>query len=70
MDSTGSKQYRRQFPSRFYEEENHLYKSYLPHQVKITPGILGKTFDFAKDPEMGDVEYLIANCVLMDIPER
>ncbi len=70
MDSTGYKQYRRQFPSKFYEEENHLCKSYLPRQAVINPDILNKASYESESQEIADIEHLIASCVLLDMPER
>jgi ubiquinone/menaquinone biosynthesis C-methylase UbiE/uncharacterized protein YbaR (Trm112 family) len=57
----------RVFPSAFYEEENAECKEYLPEEVVIDSKVL---IDLDRGERTAEVEGLIAQCVVLGMPER
>ncbi len=56
----------RRFPSRSYEEEHSESKNYLPERIEIYPKLLN---DLENGEFTSDMENLIKQCVLLDIPD-
>lgn len=57
----------RRFPSRAYEEKHKECKDYLPERIEIASKLLN---DLVNGEYTPDMENLIRQCVILDIPER
>jgi hypothetical protein len=55
------------FPSTFYEQENMECKAYLPESVTVSSSLWD---DIAQGRRTPEVQNLIAQCVLLDVPPR
>jgi ubiquinone/menaquinone biosynthesis C-methylase UbiE len=66
-DGLGNVHLRRTFPSAFYEKENAEGKEYLPEAVTVHSAIVA---DLAQGKRTSEMEGLIEQCIILDIPER
>ena len=66
-ESNGRLQLRRAFPSNLYEKDHAPCEEYLPETVNLSSAILE---DLACGRRTSEVEKLIEECVVLDIPER
>jgi hypothetical protein len=66
-DSAGNFRLRRTFPSALYEEDHAEIKAFIPEAVEISPATLA---DLARGKRTPGVERLLAQCVVLGMPER
>lgn len=63
----GRRVLRRTFPSAFYREQNFECKQYLPVSVEVSEHLWD---DLAKGRHTPEIDELVAQCVLLDVPLR
>lgn len=66
-NGTGGTLYRHNFPSSWYEQEDGDCRKYEPDSVSISSQILK---DVSSRKRTADMEELIAQCVIVGIPDR
>jgi SAM-dependent methyltransferase/uncharacterized protein YbaR (Trm112 family) len=67
QDGFGNVRLRRTFPAAFYEAENAECKEYLPEAVTVHSAVMA---DLAQGKRTSEMEQLIEQCIILDIPER
>jgi SAM-dependent methyltransferase/uncharacterized protein YbaR (Trm112 family) len=64
-DPSGTILLRRKFPSAFFESDHSDIKKYLPETVELSQTLMN---DLAAGKQTGEIEKLIASCVIIGVP--